>query len=67
MISNTVTVKGTPVFLIVDDRKIQLDKATISIERRGADGTLQINGIGTDLSQLNDLAVYLESILSPPP
>ena len=62
MKSNKTLVTDTPLFLVVDDRKIQLNTANVSIERRITGAIIQISGTADDMGQINDLSNYLVSI-----
>lgn len=62
MKSNTTSVKETPLFVIIDDRKIQLDRANITLIRTATGATFQLTGTAADLGQINELNAYLQSI-----
>jgi hypothetical protein len=62
MSSNKTTVTDIPLYLLVEDRKINLTGAKISLDKSAGTATLQITGSAADLNQINDLATYLQSI-----
>jgi hypothetical protein len=62
MSSNKTTVTDIPLYVLVEDCKINLTSAKISLDKSAGTATLQITGSAADLNQINDLVAYLQSI-----
>jgi hypothetical protein len=60
-----IEIDNTPLFLIIEDRKIQLDMANISIEKTSSGAKLHLTGMAGEMNQVNDLVNYLQSIAMP--
>jgi hypothetical protein len=63
MLTNTISIKDTPLFIQVDGYKLDLTLANITLIQSNAGVTLQLTGVGSDLNQITDLRTYLQSIL----
>jgi hypothetical protein len=63
MLTNTISIKDTPLFIQVDGYNLDLTLANITLIQSSAGVTLQLTGVGSDLNQITDLRTYLQSIL----
>lgn len=62
MISSKTEIRNTPLTLTIDDRKLNLSIANISIEQTATGSKLIITGNPGDRNQVVDLASYLQQI-----
>lgn len=62
-----IEISNTPLFVVIEDRKIQLGMSNISIEQTSGGAKLTLTGMAGDLNQITEIVNYLQSIVLPVP